>query len=86
MEREENRRNEIYECITEFIFENGFAPTLREICDWTGLNSVSTVHYHLRMLEQMGMIKVKFGCPRAISILRDEKREEACDQAARARN
>lgn len=32
-------------------------PTVREICDATGLKSTSTVHAHLKVLEEMGYIE-----------------------------
>ena len=42
----------IYECITE----NGFPPTVREICRAVGLNSTATVHARLQKLEREGYI------------------------------
>ena len=32
--------------------ENGRVPSVREICDYTGLSSTSTVHHHLKALEE----------------------------------
>ena len=37
-------------------YSNGINPTVREICQATGLNSTSTVHAHLKVLEEMGYI------------------------------
>ncbi len=34
----------------------GIPPTVREICEATGLRSTSTVHAHLKVLEEMGYI------------------------------
>ena len=45
----------VYESIKKFI-ANGITPTVREICDDTGLSSTSTVHSHLRTLERKGYI------------------------------
>ena len=42
---------DILNYIYEQIKENGFPPTVREICAATGLNSTSTVHMRLRKLE-----------------------------------
>ena len=42
----------IHECITE----NGFPPTVREICRAVGLNSTATVHARLQKLEREGYI------------------------------
>ena len=43
----------VYESIKKFI-ANGTIPTVREICEDTGLSSTSTVHSHLRTLERKG--------------------------------
>ena len=45
----------VYESIKKFI-SNGTVPTVREICEDTGLSSTSTVHSHLRTLERKGYI------------------------------
>ena len=36
--------------------ENGLPPTVREICQATGLKSTSSVHAHLKSLEKAGYI------------------------------
>lgn len=45
----------VYECIVKLLAK-GINPTVREICDATGLSSTSTVHSHLRSLERMGYL------------------------------
>lgn len=47
---------EILNFIAEHIDLFGWAPTVREICERTGLRSTSTVHHHLRRLEELGLI------------------------------
>lgn len=49
------KQRAVYESIKKFI-SNGTVPTVREICDDTGLSSTSTVHSHLRTLERKGYI------------------------------
>ena len=44
------------DCIEECINEKGYGPTVREICEKLGLSSPSTVHVHLKTLEQKGYI------------------------------
>jgi len=39
------------------IRQNGYPPTVREICDAIGLSSTSTAHAHLEMLERKGYIR-----------------------------
>ena len=36
--------------------EEDYTPTVREICEATGLSSTSTVHAHLKILEENGYI------------------------------
>lgn len=48
--------------------ECGVPPTVREICAATGLSSTSTVHGHLRALENAGYITREAGLNRSIRI------------------
>lgn len=48
--------------------ENGLPPTVREICRATGLKSTSSVHAHLKSLEEMGLITRDRGLNRAIHL------------------
>ncbi len=55
--------------ILEFLKEKtaeGVPPTVREICDATGLKSTSTVHGYLRVLEDEGYITRQSGVNRSI--------------------
>ena len=53
--------------------EYGRVPSVREICDNTGLSSTSTVHYHLKHLEDKGYIVREHGVNRCIRIMGEEK-------------
>ena len=46
----------------------GIPPSVREICAATGLKSTSTVHAHLRTLEQLGYIERGAGLNRSITL------------------
>ena len=48
--------------------QKGYPPSVREICDATGLKSTSTVHGHLIRLEKKGLIARDSMKPRAISL------------------
>ena len=61
-------RERIYNFLVKFIKENGYAPTVREICAGTGLSSTSTFYNHLEMLEMMGQIEMKRNATRAIKL------------------
>ena len=50
------RQQAVMDCIERRIREKGYGPTVREICEDLGLSSPSTVHVHLKTLEQKGYI------------------------------
>lgn len=52
---------------------DGITPSVREICKATGLSSTSTVHSHLKSLEEMGYIKRASGLNRSIRIVGEER-------------
>ena len=56
MGRTSNKREEILRFLTQFVAENGYAPSVREICAAVGLQSTATVHYHLGALREAGLI------------------------------
>jgi repressor LexA len=51
------RQKDVLEALRSLAAERGRTPTLAEIAESTGLASVSTVHKHLRLLEQRGLLK-----------------------------
>ncbi|MDR0513746.1 MAG: transcriptional repressor LexA [Coriobacteriaceae bacterium] len=51
------RQQAVLDCIEECIREKGYGPTVREVCQSLGLSSPSTVHVHLKALEEKGVIK-----------------------------
>lgn len=53
--------------------QNGLPPSVREICTATGLKSTSTVHAHLKTLEENGYISREAGLNRAIHINGEER-------------
>lgn len=60
-------QQKVYDCIFEYA-QQGRVPTVREICLATGLKSTSTVHLHLKTLEQKGLITRDAGLNRSIQI------------------
>lgn len=64
-----NRQDEVYAFIVRHVRENGYAPSIREICTALGLRSTSTVHYHLTALAKRGVIQWEGGKNRAIKLL-----------------
>lgn len=57
MARKSNKKNEILEFVHSYQLENGLSPSVREICSAVGLSSPSSVHQHLKTLEQQGFIE-----------------------------
>lgn len=55
-EKVTKRQQAVLDCIEECIREKGYGPTVREVCQSIGLSSPSTVHVHLRALEEKGLI------------------------------
>lgn len=51
------RQQAVLDDIERHIMEKGYGPTVREVCEDLGLSSPSTVHVHLKALEEKGFIK-----------------------------
>lgn len=62
-------RRKIYDFLVKFITENGYSPSIREICIGTGYNSTSTIYKQLMTLEMMGKIHTKERKSRTISLV-----------------
>ncbi len=62
------RQRRILEVIHEWVTRRGYPPTLREIGREVGLAASSTVSYHLRELEEKGLLVRDKGRPRALSV------------------
>lgn len=62
----------VYDYIRECAQESRI-PSVREICAVTGLRSTSTVHLHLKTLEERGLIERDKGLNRSIRLSGSEK-------------
>ena len=63
-----NMQQKIYEYIVSCIQQQGYPPSVREIGEAVGLKSPSTVHFHLKHLEEAGVIEKGAGKGRAITL------------------
>lgn len=61
-------QQKIYAYIVECIRQQGYPPSVREIGEAVGLKSPSTVHFHLKHLEEAGVIEKGVGKGRAITL------------------
>lgn len=66
------RQQSIYEYICSYSAEHGYPPSVREIGAAVGLASPSTVHMHLKALEEKGYIKRDSKKPRTIEVVGGE--------------
>ncbi len=60
--------NQIYDFIVDYIRREGYPPAVRDICVGVGIRSTSTIHGHLKRLQQAGRIEYSAGKRRAITI------------------
>lgn len=58
----------IYDFLVSYIHTRGYPPSVREIGEAVGLKSPSTVHFHLKHLEEAGVIAKGAGKGRAITL------------------
>jgi len=70
------RQQQVLDVVEQYMEEHGYPPTVREIGDAVGLASPSTVHAHLKALEQSGALRRDATKPRAID-LGERRRERA---------
>ena len=63
-----NMQKKIYDYIVACVREQGYPPSVREIGEAVGLKSPSTVHFHLKHLEEAGVIEKGAGKGRAITL------------------
>ena len=63
-------QQKIYDYIVD-CSNHGRVPSIRELCAATGLSSTSTVAYHLKALEERGLIEREEGLNRCIRVKND---------------
>ena len=57
MPRTSNKSELILDYVNQFVQENGYAPSIREIGEAVGLRSTASVSYHLRQLQEKGLLQ-----------------------------
>lgn len=68
MKKGDEKLKEIYNYLQQFIDENGFPPSVREIAARFDIKSTSTVHYYLEKLKNVGLIEQAENKKRAVVI------------------
>ena len=52
MPRTSDKAEQILDYVNQFVMQNGYAPSVREIGAAVGLRSTASVSYHLRQLQE----------------------------------
>jgi len=63
------KQQEILDYVNKCVSENGYPPSVREICAAVGFKSTSTVHAYLQKLNDSGVLQKDPTKPRAIKIV-----------------
>ena len=74
MPKKTDMTDRIYAYLQEVIPQQGYAPSVREICQAVGLKSPSTVHFHLKRLQEQGLIEKGDFKGRAIVLARQAEK------------
>ncbi len=61
MSRTSDKAQRILEYVNRFVQENGYAPSVREIGAEVGLRSTASVSYHIRALQEKGLLMTPTG-------------------------
>ena len=61
-------QQKIYDYIAETTRRQGYPPSVREIGEAVGLRSPSTVHFHLKHMEELGVLTKGAGKGRALTL------------------
>ena len=73
------RQEAIYAYICDYTRERGFPPSVREIGSAVGLASPSTVHMHLKVLQERGLIRRDSKKPRTIEVVDQQTKDTTSD-------
>ena len=68
MKKLSRMQQRVYDYIAESIRQNGYPPSVREIGEALDLRSPSTVHFHIKHLEELGYLEKGAGKGRAITL------------------
>ena len=64
-----DKQQQLLEFIKKYVDENGYPPTVREMCHAVKVNSTSTIAYHLAKLEDDGFIRKNPNKNRALEVI-----------------
>lgn len=67
-------RRRTLQAIADYFAANGYAPTIRELCELMGISSTSLMNYHLNKLVDRGLLTRQKSIARAMTITDAGKR------------
>ena len=73
MPRTTDKDQKILEFVRQFTYENGFAPSVREIGAAVGLSSTASVSYHLQQLQKKGLLQSAEGKGRKRAVVSTQR-------------
>lgn len=65
-----DRQKKILEVLESFQIQNGYPPSIRDICSKANISSTSVVNYYLEQLEEMGYIERDRRISRGVRLLK----------------
>jgi len=68
------KQKQVYEFIKEFQKENGYPPTLQEICNNFGFSSTKSADSHIQALIRKGYLQRNKRLSRSLNIVGNEKK------------
>lgn len=73
MPRTSDKAQLILDFVNQFVYENGYAPSVREIGAAVGLRSTASVSYHLQQLQAKGMLQTSGEKGRKRSVVTNQR-------------
>ena len=67
------RQKEVFDFVKNFILKKSYSPSLEEIRKHFGLASVSTAHYHVKKLQESGLLLKEYNQPRGVSTTEEKE-------------
>ena len=75
-QKTEEKIMKVLKFISDFSSENGYIPSVREMCAELGISSTATIHYYLKKLEDDGYIRKDDYKNRCIELINNPFKEE----------
>jgi repressor LexA len=82
-ERISEKQRKILDFVAQHIEDNGYPPSMREICAATGISSTSVVSYNLNRLEEAGFIARDREVSRGMRLAQEDRQGGPSDALVR---